>query len=79
MKKLKRILAMLGVVLLVGLYLATAVSAILVTPATKDLFFASLIATLMIPILLYVLILIGGLLGKGRDNTPEQEEESEKS
>lgn len=79
MKKLKRILAMLGVVLLAGLYLATAVSAILVTPATKDLFFASLMATIIIPILLYVLMLIGRLLGKGSDNSPGQQEKGEKS
>ena len=79
MKKLKRILAMLGVVLLVGLYLATAVSAVLVTPATKDLFLTSLVATVIIPILLYVLILIGRLLGRNKDNDQnQQEEEGEK-
>lgn len=79
MKKLKRILAMLGVVLLVGLYLATAVSAIFVTPATKNLFLASLTATVMIPILLYVMMLIGRLLGRKRDDSPEQQEEREES
>lgn len=69
---------MLGVVLLVGLYLATAISAILVTPATKDLFLASLVATVMVPILLYVLILIGRLLGKNKDGSPEKQAEKDR-
>lgn len=58
MKKIKRILALLGVVLLAGMYVATLISAFLATPATRDLFLASVVATVMIPILLYVLQLI---------------------
>lgn len=58
MKKIKRILALLGVILLAGMYVATLVSAFLATPATRDLFLASVVATIMIPILLYVLQLI---------------------
>lgn len=58
MQKVKRVLAVIGVVILVALYVTTLVSAILATPATKDFFMASLIATIMIPILLYVYLLI---------------------
>lgn len=58
MKKIKRILALLGVILLAGMYVATLISAFLATPATRDLFLASVVATVMIPILLYVLQLI---------------------
>lgn len=63
MKKVKRIAALVGVVLLVGLYAATLVSAFMATPATHDLFMASAVATVMIPILLYVLQLIYKWLG----------------
>lgn len=63
MKKFKRIAAMAGVVLLVGMYVATLISACLATPATKDLFLASAVATVMIPILLYVLQLIYRWIG----------------
>ena len=58
MKRIKMIVALVAVVLLVGLYVATLISALLVTPATKELFLASTVATVMIPILLYVLQLI---------------------
>ena len=63
MKKIKRIAAMVGVVLLAGMYVATLVSACLATPATKDLFVASAAATIMVPILLYVLQLIYKWIG----------------
>ena len=58
MKKIRSIAALIGVILLVGMYVATLVSAFLATPATRDLFLASVVATVMIPILLYVLQLI---------------------
>ena len=62
MKKGKRILAMIGVIILAGLYVATLISAILATPATDDFFKASLIATLIIPLLIYVYMLIYRLI-----------------
>lgn len=58
MKKVKRIMALLGVVVLAGMYIATLICAFLATPATKDMFMASAVATVMIPILLYVVQLI---------------------
>lgn len=58
MKKTKRILALAGVILLVGLYVATLISACMATPATGSLFMASAVASVMVPILLYVLQLI---------------------
>ena len=58
MDKIRRIAALIGVILLVGMYVATLISAFLATPATMDLFLASVVATVMIPILLYVLQLI---------------------
>lgn len=73
MKKAKRILALIGVVILVGLYVVTLFSAILATPATKDLFKASLLATLVIPIMIYVYMLIYRLIS-GKEEKKEQQE-----
>lgn len=62
MKKGKRILAMAGVICLVILYVITLVSAVFATPATKDFFMLSLVATIMIPLLVYVYMLIARLI-----------------
>ena len=78
MKRVKKVLAILGVVILVALYLTTLVSAIFATPATKDFFKASLLATIMIPILLYVYLLICRLVtGKVDEDDLERKELSE--
>ena len=58
MDKWKRILAWIGIILLLLLYVCTLVSAIFVTPATQGFFKASLLATIMIPILLYGYLLV---------------------
>lgn len=72
MKKAKRVLALVGVLILAGLYLLTLISAILVTPATKEFFRISLLATLIIPILIYVYALICRLI-TGREEEPHRE------
>lgn len=75
MKKIKRALAMAGVVVLAGMYGVTLIAAVMATPAAKDFFKASLLATLMIPILIYVYLLLYRLIaGKGQ----EKEEDPEK-
>ncbi len=73
MKKGKRILAMAGVIILAGMYVVTLIAAVLATPAAIDLFKASLLATLVIPILIYVYLLIYRLItGKGDESESEQ-------
>ncbi len=52
----KRILAMAGIVLLVGTYIATLVCAITATPAAKGMFFTSLGMTIVVPVIMWVLI-----------------------
>lgn len=74
MDKWKRILAWIGIILLLLLYVCTLVSAIFVTPATQGFFKASLLATIMIPILLYGYLLVYRVI-KGRN---EEEEEVQK-
>ena len=73
MDKWKRILAWIGIILLLLLYVCTLVSAIFVTPATQGFFKASLLATIMIPILLYGYLLVYRVI-KGRNNEEEEEQ-----
>ena len=64
MKKLQRILALIGVILLAGLYLITLVSAIFATPYSAGLFKACLFSTVFIPIMIYAILLIYRVLKK---------------
>ncbi|MCD7824684.1 MAG: hypothetical protein LUH14_01730 [Clostridiaceae bacterium] len=74
MKKLKRILAAAGLLILAAMYLMTIVSAVLATPETAKFFTASLVATLMVPVLIYVILLIYRLLGGNDTEQPKEEE-----
>lgn len=56
--KIQRILAILVVILLVGLYGVTLISAIFTTPATKGLFMACIFATVAVPVMIYGYILV---------------------
>lgn len=73
MKKGKRILAIIGVVILAALYLITLVTAIFATPASKDFFKISLLATIMIPLVVYIYMLVVRLVF-GNGSEEEQQE-----
>lgn len=75
MKKGKRILALAGVVFIIGLYLVTLVSAVLATPATKDFFRISLTATIIIPLIIYIYMLVYRLLSKNRQDDDKEQEQ----
>ena len=62
MKKIKQILALIGVVLLVCMYAATLIFALIDSPAASGLFKASVAATILVPVLLYAFILVARLL-----------------
>jgi dolichyl-phosphate-mannose--protein O-mannosyl transferase len=64
MKKIKQILAILGVVLLVGLYLVTLLCAILDRSETMGMFKASVFATVVIPVLIWAYTFIYKLVTK---------------
>lgn len=64
MKKVKQVLAIIGVILLVALYLTTLVFAITDNSGTMDLFFASIVATILIPVLLWAYTFIYHLIKK---------------
>ncbi|MFA9462980.1 MAG: hypothetical protein ACERKN_01690 [Velocimicrobium sp.] len=60
----QRVLAMIGVVFLLALYVITLISAIFTTPATKGLFMACIFSTVAIPVMIYGYILVYRILKK---------------
>ena len=67
----KRILALAGIVILVGIYLLSLIFALIDHPMKSSMLYASLYATVVIPALIYAVILIGKLMHKD-DNTDEE-------
>lgn len=68
MNKMKRILALIGVIVLIGIYVTTLISAIFTTPATSGLWKASIFCTIAVPVLLYAYMLIYKVLKKHRED-----------
>ena len=64
MKKVKQIIAILVVVLLLGLYVITLIMAITDNSSTMSMFEASVVATILIPVLLWIYTFIYKLLKK---------------
>ena len=67
----KRILALAGIVVLVGIYLLSLIFTLIDHPMKSSMLYASLYATVVIPALIYAFILIGKLMHKD-DNTDEE-------
>ena len=76
MKKIKQILAILGCVLLVALYVSTLVFALIGSEDTMNLFCASVYATVVVPVLIWAYSLIYRLLknhsGDSKEDTDEE-------
>lgn len=70
MKKTKRILALIGAILLGGLYIATLIAAFTASPHTANFFNASLFCSMFIPIMIYAYTLIMKVLK--HDHTLEE-------
>ena len=58
MKKTRRILAVIGIVLLLGMYLACLILALLGKHQATDLFRAALGATIAVPLMLYAFLML---------------------
>nr|WP_315104686.1 hypothetical protein [uncultured Catonella sp.] len=56
LKKIKRVLALIGIVLLLGLYGVTLITSFLASPISHTLFIASLVCTGFIPVAIYIFI-----------------------
>lgn len=68
MKKVKQILALGGVIFLVALYIITLVLAITDNSGTMNMFFASVVATILIPVLIWAYTLIYRLTRGNKDS-----------
>lgn len=75
MKKMKRILALIGVVLLAGLYLATLVFALIGSPQAYGLFRVCVVLTVIVPVLLYAYMLLARALKKEDPKNNHSQEE----
>lgn len=67
MKKAKRILALAGAVLLIGMYVCTFIFSLIDSPVATDFLKASVAATILIPVLLYGLLLFTKLMHRDDD------------
>ncbi len=75
MKKLRRITAMIGVIVLLGLYIAAFVLAIFGGDDTINLFWAAIVATIILPVLLWAYSFIYRLLKRNYSEEARAEEE----
>ena len=55
---MKKIIAIIGIAVLVLLYIATLIAAILDSTATMDFFRASVAVTIIVPAMLYIYIMV---------------------
>lgn len=58
MKKTKRILALIGVILLVGMYVSTLIFALMKHENAANMLMASIVCTVIVPVLLYAYTLM---------------------
>lgn len=73
MKNLKRILAGAGALLLLCMYLATLVFALMDSPNAVGLLKASIACTIIVPVFLYAYILVYRLTKKNQENDENKE------
>ncbi|MCD7765025.1 MAG: hypothetical protein LUH53_00685 [Lachnospiraceae bacterium] len=70
MQRIKRIAAMIGVILLVGMYVATLVLALSSSPQAQNLLMASIVCTVVVPVLIYAMELVARVLGPSDQEEP---------
>lgn len=67
MNKAKRILALIGVIILVAMYLITLILAFMSSPASKGMLMASIGCTIVVPCLIYGMMIIARVLNNRND------------
>lgn len=72
MKKAKRILALVGAILLIIMYLITLILAIFASPATKGMLMAAIGCTIVLPCLIYGMMLIAKVLDNRHHDSQDQ-------
>jgi uncharacterized membrane protein len=79
MKKVKRILALIGAILLIGMYVVTLILGITASPNTVNMLMASIACTIIVPCLLYAMMLVARVLdNRGSSEKIEYEEGKKK-
>ena len=73
MKKVKQVMAIVGIVLLVGLYVTTLVCAITDNSQSMNMFAASVFATIVIPVLIWAYTFIYKLVSKKDDKSSDKQ------
>lgn len=68
MKKVKQILAIIGIIILVGLYVSTIVCALSASDHFMNMLMASIYASIIIPVLIWVYSFIYKLIKKDSDD-----------
>ncbi|MDO4616501.1 MAG: hypothetical protein Q4B03_03460 [Lachnospiraceae bacterium] len=71
MQKLKRILALLGVILLLAMYGSTLVFALLDHPNAHGMLMGSIYCTIVVPVFLYAVMLAGRVLSKRKKESED--------
>lgn len=77
---MKKIIAIIGIVILCGLYIVTLIAAIFTSPQTPQLFKACVYATVAVPVMFYAYLLMYRILKKKADDAkyeapPETDED----
>lgn len=74
MDKLKRVLAMAGVILLVFMYLMTIITAATATDEAHNWFIGSIMMTVFVPVILYAINMLINIQKRNEDNNRMREE-----
>ncbi len=69
MNKLKRILALLGVILILAMYGSTMVFALMDSPNAGNMLMASIYCTIVVPVFLYAVSLVTRILKKRKEES----------
>ncbi len=78
MKKVRRIIALVGVIALVALYVSTLVLAIIGSEQTMNLFWADIVCTIVLPVLIWAYQFIYKLLKNNYSEEAREREEKVK-
>ena len=74
MDKFKRVLAMIGVILLVFMYVMTIITAIFASDGSRNWFIGSIMMTVLVPMVLYAINMLAGLQKKTEANNRMREQ-----
>ena len=77
MKKAKQILAILGIVLILGVNILLVITAFGATEDNTNIFNAAIVTVVLVPVLLWVYLYIFKLIKKNNEDKKEEKQEEE--